>query len=391
MSTDRLYRRKDSRNRPVGPWIAWGFDGDGKRWSKSTRTEDRKAAEALLKQWTRDRADPAGARDKAARQACLADAVTLALDAYKAAVTVDKGSAVTVGYYTTKIGHARRIWGDRALLSVLDAPKVDAYIAQRRDEGVTDHTIRKELTCLSVTLQHARRKWPTLPDPATVLPVRFGANYKPRKRALTPDEVAAVLGQLAGRTPDHAGRVAFMVATSARWSETVRARREDIAEDLSMVYLRGTKTEGSDRTVPVWERAKLLILFALGHARGRDGLLFGHGDGFKKKLSKMTPENTPGLLAPFSANDLRRTCATWLTEAGASSDLVAPLMGHADSTMVERVYGRRSPAALARLLERATQEPAALPEKCSTSAAATPDKPGDARTDAHTETPEKLA
>jgi hypothetical protein len=41
-----------------------------------------------------------------------------------------------------------------------------------------------------------------------------------------------------------------------------------------------------------------------------------------------------------SPNDLRRTCATWLRAAGTPPHLIAPLMGHADSRMVERAYGR---------------------------------------------------
>src|SRR5205085_302848 len=47
-----------------------------------------------------------------------------------------------------------------------------------------------------------------------------------------------------------------------------------------------------------------------------------------------------------SPNDLRRTFATWLRRSGVSPDLIAPAMGHADSRMVERVYGRLSPEQL---------------------------------------------
>ena len=54
-----------------------------------------------------------------------------------------------------------------------------------------------------------------------------------------------------------------------------------------------------------------------------------------------------------SPNDLRRTCATWLRAAGVAPDLIAPVMGHADTRMVERVYGRLSPQALATRLAAA--------------------------------------
>jgi integrase len=38
-----------------------------------------------------------------------------------------------------------------------------------------------------------------------------------------------------------------------------------------------------------------------------------------------------------SPNELRGTCATWLRAAGASPELIAPVMGHAHTRMVERV------------------------------------------------------
>jgi len=41
-----------------------------------------------------------------------------------------------------------------------------------------------------------------------------------------------------------------------------------------------------------------------------------------------------------SPNDLRRTFETWLRKQGVVPSLIAPAMGHADSRMVERVYGR---------------------------------------------------
>jgi len=62
-----------------------------------------------------------------------------------------------------------------------------------------------------------------------------------------------------------------------------------------------------------------------------------------------------------SPNDLRRTCATWLRAAGTPPHLIAPLMGHADSRMVERVYGRLE------AVEQfgALREPEAIQAACS--------------------------
>ncbi len=41
-----------------------------------------------------------------------------------------------------------------------------------------------------------------------------------------------------------------------------------------------------------------------------------------------------------TANDLRRTYASWLVDAGVPTHTVATLLGHSSSRMVERIYGR---------------------------------------------------
>jgi len=49
-------------------------------------------------------------------------------------------------------------------------------------------------------------------------------------------------------------------------------------------------------------------------------------------------------IAPLSVHDFRRTCATWLLEAGAGRDTARIWLGlEADSRLLEQVYGRRGP------------------------------------------------
>jgi integrase len=42
----------------------------------------------------------------------------------------------------------------------------------------------------------------------------------------------------------------------------------------------------------------------------------------------------------FTPNDLRRTYASWLVNAGAPLKVVANLLGHSSTRMVDLVYGR---------------------------------------------------
>jgi len=111
-----------------------------------------------------------------------------------------------------------------------------------------------------------------------------------------------------------------------------------VAEGLSTVFIRGTKRSTRLRTVPiVSEVSRSLLEYALTHAQGEAGFLFRPWSNVRRDLH--TACAAVGI-PPCSPNDLRRTCATWLRAAGASPDLIAPVMGHADTRMVERVYGR---------------------------------------------------
>lgn len=71
-------------------------------------------------------------------------------------------------------------------------------------------------------------------------------------------------------------------------------------------------------------------------------------------VSRRLPRTCATWLRAQGAPADRRTCATWLRAQGAPPDLIAPVMGHADSRMVERAYGRLPTDALARRLAAAT-------------------------------------
>ncbi len=137
-----------------------------------------------------------------------------------------------------------------------------------------------------------------------------------------------------------------MVATSAEWSATERALRHDVALDHSAVHLRGTKRTTRDQVVPVATKQQLeLLRYALTHAEGEEPALFLRWGNVRRDLREACKR---ALIRPCSPNDLRRTFATWLRAAGAPTDFIAPVMGHADTRMVERVYGRLAPSDLRR-------------------------------------------
>ncbi len=358
----RLYKRGRT-------WWCWYFE-NGQRQVRSTRCRDQKAAELVARNWERDAADP---RHAAARTASLTSALTLLLKDREEQARAGRRSFDTVSFYREKAGHLVRIFelgadGNRVpfLLAKLEPSHVDSYISQRRTEGASESTIYKEMVTLRASLRLARRAGIWFGEPAAICPIAFAPEYKPRTRALTQKELQALLAQL---LPDRAARVAFIVATSASWRETELALDEDVTHNLSTVLIRGTKRTTRYRTVPiVSDAARSLLEYVLRHAAGTDGVLFLPWASARRDL--LVACKRAGI-PRCSPNDLRRTCATWLRAAGVPPDLIAPVMGHADTRMVERVYGRLPVQTLASRIAAAMGS-----ENCSTFVTAPVDSAG---------------
>ncbi len=332
---------------------------NGIRKQVSTKCTDRRAAEEKARELEREYANP---DHTAQKKATLADALTLLFEDRDAKVADGKRSKDTAEFYRKKAGHLSRLFehdseGRHQSFHLLDLkPRhVDAYCTRRREEGVAANTISKELITLRAALKLARRAGIWQGEIDAILPVAYAPEYKPRTRYLTREELSLLLGQL---LPDRAARVAFIVATSACWRETELAQRGDITRDLSTVLIRGTKRASRYRTVPIVTEEQLrLLTYAQKHAEGVDGLLFLKWQNVRRDLHAAC--DRANISPPCSPNDLRRTCATWLRAAGTPTDLIAPVMGHKDGRMVERVYGRLDPHLLAERIRAAIG-----PEQC---------------------------
>jgi len=180
----------------------------------------------------------------------------------------------------------------------------------------------------------AKRRGEFTGDIGAVMPDGFEAGYCPRSRFLSATEAQVLLAEL---TPDRAARVAFILATGARWGESERARPGDVDLTRGTVLLRGTKTLEAARVVPIVAWGKPLIEHTESFAEGEDGALFRPWGSVRRDLAEACKR---AKLSPVSPNDLRRTYGTWLRLGGVEPHLIGVAMGHRDSRMVERVYGR---------------------------------------------------
>lgn len=294
---------------------------------RSTKCRDREAARLVKAKLERAAADPAYL---AAHQATVGGAVMDFLEHYK---TRDR-SEHTAKMYRVKCGHLTRLLGENLKLAELGATRVDQFITDRLAEGASRMTIGKELTALRQVLRVAQR-YDAFPfEIGKVMPIGFATNYEPKTRALTWDEFLRLVPEVARFSPEHAAMVVFFVAVAARKSEAERAEGSDIDWDSWTVRVRGTKTRRAADDVPIAEPFRPLFEALVPRTSGR---LFSVWTNMTRDLAAACKRAG---MPRVTANDLRRSNATLLRLGGASVDIVARMLRHADSRMVERVYGR---------------------------------------------------
>lgn len=321
-------------------WYVYVKLAHGGRRRIATGCTDKKAAELFARRVEQVHANPESAT---LNSATLEEALLAFYKHKQSQVDFGKRSAATLEMHRKKGGHLLRLMGQNGReyrpfrLAEVSARVVDQFIHQRQEEGASGSTIQKELYTLRGTLKVASRAGLWDGNLTAVMPSESVSDYKPRTRWLRPAEVDLLLQQL---TADKAARVAFMVATSANWNESCLARRSHIDQANKAVFIHGTKTKNRSRTVPV--RHPLMqkyFDFAVKNAKGEGDQLFKPWSNVRRDLELACKK---AKIDHCSTNDLRRTFASWAVNLGVPLDVVARLMGHIDTRMVERVYGRRS-------------------------------------------------
>lgn len=314
-------------------WVTDAATGARKRRYVTTGCRNRKAARRRALEIESEAQDPHLA---VAKRTTLEEVLGLWLDAIESEVKAGNNAQATHDYYVAKIAAVLKVFGqDFRIGQFSHAGPADGYVRARRDAGAGQHTIKKELGVLRGALELARRLklWTGVVE--DVLPYKFASGYEPRERVVPPLELQKLFPLL---DQDNAARAAWMVATSGEWGASTRAERADVADGA--VFVRGTKNEARERTVPIvaaWQRS--LMRYAVDNGQGTGALLFRTStrNAFYQDLKRVCAKLE---LQPATANDLRRTCATWLLADGASFDDVAKVMGHVDTRMLHKVYGR---------------------------------------------------
>jgi len=174
-------------------------------------------------------------------------------------------------------------------------------------------TVRRELNELRQALKAIGLAGPKTPKLAP---------YKPRERWLEPAHAAQLLKEIPEQWRDH-----FVLYLQLGVRKQELYALECVTEDS--VRVRGTKTAGADRVLPLSAQAREIL--------ERRNYVLPVWVNIRRDLGAACER--AGLPA-VSPNDLRRTFATQLARAGAPILHLKELLGHTSTRMVDMVYAR---------------------------------------------------
>jgi integrase len=312
--------------------VYW-VQADGRR--RSLKTRDKKLAHTRANELWRRTADPGY---KTANKAVFREALARYSDDRRRAGRA-AGTLRMIGIHAA---HIARILGDETDLRTVGAPEVDGYISRRELEGAKPHTVYKELTTLRGVLRLAKRRGEYAGDLDETFP-EYSRKWTPGTRALTRAQVLALLAALPAR---RRALVAFIVATAADLENAFAARPGDVDLKRWRVIVHGTKTTARRRVVPVPTPFRPFLEEAAAY------LPFDPWGNVRRDLEVACRRAEVPYVSP---RDLRRSCAKILrNEYNVEPSLLSPILGHADSRMVETVYGKLEVDALERMLEERT-------------------------------------
>lgn len=327
------------RQGATGPWQGNWTGIDGKRHRVSLRTRDAKVARERLRQ--HELASTPQARGRKQR---LSEAI-----GHMISLLHDKAED-TREMYAEKGRRIYKTLGD-PLVHEIDRDMLSGYIAKRlnpEDEEhgqASPHTISKELITIRRALREAQDRGVLSAMPA--MP-RFSPKYVPREVWLTEAQFDLLCAEL---EPKRVLWASLAALGGLRAGEVERLTWASAIERLMRVP--GTKTSDARRTIPV-APALRHQLDQVPPAARRGAVVQPWGNVRRdlraavaranRKLSAATADAgaEPEVIPFVSPNDLRRTFASWLVQNGVPLHVVAKLLGHSSTRMVERVYGKLS-------------------------------------------------
>jgi integrase len=329
----RLYKRPGSR-----AWWTWGKYSDGTKWSASTGCRDRGAAAVVAARLERERSSV----DRVESQGYPLE------QAWRDVITargIEGKAPGTIDVYRRIAFHTCTVWGPTRDINSLTLADLEQYISARLAVPTKRSTIAMELGKVHALLTYAARRGHYRGDIKALWPGEaLRGAYKPRERYLTRDEFAKLHAEV-----ESYGRGDWLIGyvyTGARRRELSLVLPEHIDLARGTLRLRGTKTEGADRVIPIADALRPVVERRLAACEGGPLWPYWHPIKALRNACKRAG------IATVVPNDLRRTFCSWLAQAGVPEGACVALMGHKSARMVRTVYARFGSDDLASAIRR---------------------------------------
>ena len=207
-----------------------------------------------------------------------------------------------------------------------------SYTQRRRKAGVSDGTIRKELTTLRSAINHHGKNHGAV----FALP----AAPSPKDRYLLHSEYQALLE--AAKAPHLRLFIMLALATAGRKEAILDLTWDRVSFDSDRINLgRGNRQKG--RAVVKMDKELKRHLRDAYEARTSDHVIEWAGDRVKNIRHGFDTACANAGIEGVTPHVLRHTAAVWMAEARESMATIAQFLGHSDSRTTERVYARFSP------------------------------------------------
>jgi len=235
-------------------------------------------------------------------------------------------SEATIGIVLEKAKHPLEYFGPDRVAGTISQEDFDKFVASARAvrAAATVHRECREFVQAVKAVGGPDLKMPDL-----------GRISRPKERWLDAAETERLMTALRPDRRDHFIAYRHM---GLRKSELGRIEKHDVSFELNHVRVRGTKSEGADRVIPMTPQVREVMerrckLYAEGPLFPEPWLP-GNADRELRRAALRAG------IGPVSFNDLRRSFATELARNGTPSLHLAKLLGHSTTRMVEMVYAR---------------------------------------------------
>lgn len=317
------YPRKDSRY-----WWASYTDASGKPVRRSTGTTDRKEAEALESKW----------RLEAFRQHQWGEEPAHSFDDLMLDYLTDTENKPSHERDLYSVKRLKEHFSEHSLPSLTPQDIAD-YKKKRRDDGVSDATIAKELGLFSAAINYARKEWGWKIE--NVVAKRIPSEPKKRIRWISREEADRLVAAVSPRAPYLRSFILLGLHTGMRKSELLGLEWSRVDFEHKLIYLdpddQKNRRSGSVPLNPI-------AVAALRQLEGQhDRWVFTFR---KKRLQSVKKAFAAACkragIEDFTPHGLRHTCTAWMVQEGVPLRSVAEVLRHEDIRTTMR-YAHLSP------------------------------------------------